>query len=108
MTAGTYADYLREPVRAQPLRPDASTLRSPLGPRPYGHPCCGTAYPSVDPLPRLSVVLQYFRMHVNIRALAQWKSQCADAVELIVNVDSRAPQDNRRHVLGTPLCPRRV
>jgi hypothetical protein len=53
---------------------------------PYGDGAVGTAYPEQDPLPRVSVILQYFKMAPNIDALARWKD-CA-GVEFIVNVDS--------------------
>lgn len=59
---------------------------------PYGgDDCCDTAYPDKDPLPRVSVILQYFKMAPNIDVLARWK-ECP-GVEFIVNVDSDQEED---------------
>ena len=61
---------------------------------PYGGEshCCATAFPKLEPMPVLSVLLQYFRMPANIPFLAKW-TDCP-GVELLVNVDSRTPADN--------------
>lgn len=61
---------------------------------PYGggSHCCATAFPKLEPMPVLSVLLQYFRMPANIPFLAKW-TDCP-GVELLVNVDSRTPADN--------------
>lgn len=52
----------------------------------YGDGDIGTAYPNKDPLPRISVILQYFKMAPNIDPLSKWKD--CPGVEFIVNVDS--------------------
>ena len=44
-----------------------------------------------DAVPRLSILLMYFRSHANIGYLSRWKD-CAD-VELLVNADSRSSDD---------------
>ena len=49
------------------------------------------AYADKEELPKLSVVLQYFRMSRNIKLLLEWK-RCP-GVELLVNVDSDDPAD---------------
>ena len=49
------------------------------------------AYPEMEPLPELSVLLQYFRMPANIAFLERWTN--CPGVELLVNVDSRTPAD---------------
>jgi hypothetical protein len=91
----TYDVYINESTSVAPLR--TSAVRGVQLERGYagGARCCGTADESADPIPRLSVLLQYFQMHVNVRSLSKWKSQCSAAVELIVNVDSRGAGDLR-------------
>ena len=71
-----------------PPRPAAILNATP----PYGHDCCATAFPVLEPMPRLSVLLQYFRMPANILHLDKWTA--CPGVELLVNVDSRTPADN--------------
>lgn len=61
-------------------------------PRRYaGSECCDTGWPRADPLPQVSVILQYFRMPTNIPFLQQWAA--CPRVELLVNVDSRTQAD---------------
>lgn len=63
-------------------------------PLPYGGvQCCGTAYPALDPVPRVSVILQYYKMAPNIDPLASWKD--CPGVEFIVNVDSTDALDTK-------------
>lgn len=58
---------------------------------PYGDKCCQSPDHTLDPLPRISIIIQYFKMPINIPILSLWK-QCK-GVELIVNVDSRDDGD---------------
>ena len=43
------------------------------------------------PLPRVSIAIQYFRLHLYIPLLVRWRN--CDGVELLVNVDSRTSFD---------------
>ena len=49
-----------------------------------------TAYPEREPMPRVSVLLQYYKLAPNIPVLVRWKD--CEGVELIVNVDSEQPE----------------
>ena len=63
-----------------------------VGPQARATAQQGRKFPAPFPaLPRLSVILQYFRLSDNIQLLAHWH-RCA-GVELIVHVDSREPRD---------------
>lgn len=82
-----WSAYLKEPATADtPVAGESMSITRPS----YGcTPTCATARPSSDPLPLVSIILQYYRMAPNIDALSKWKSECGDGIELIVNVDSR-------------------